>query len=283
MVLLSMVQLSPRVAGRVRGRTLVWACALAAAPAGLSAQDPELQAALFARGQGNVELEDHSLQIYRLPIAIELVNPRGAAPGWRLLLPVSIGAHDLTIQTPVGRVTERIETITVALGVEARFPAGRHWLIKPYAEVAVAENSSELHGALYSLGVRARAEIAGATTRRRFGAAARYSSPRDQRTQLRDYTSLEVGADYQRRFARGEKRSWFGGGYAIARVFPGFGAAGGDPAAQDRNVGLVGEAGFSLSTDPPLSLWRLRLPWLAFGYRTGDLTRGYRVSFAFPF
>ena len=43
------------------------------------------------------------------------------------------------------------------------------------------------------------------------------------------------------------------------------------------------EAGLSFSTDPVLRLWKVKLPWIALGYRWGDRQSGLRLNFTFPF
>jgi hypothetical protein len=39
----------------------------------------------------------------------------------------------------------------------------------------------------------------------------------------------------------------------------------------------------SFSTAPELTLLKLKLPWVALGYRFGDMFKGIRLSFSFPF
>ena len=39
----------------------------------------------------------------------------------------------------------------------------------------------------------------------------------------------------------------------------------------------------SFSTDPPLKLWLVELPWIGLGYRWGGPFSGLRLSLSFPF
>jgi hypothetical protein len=97
-----------------------------------------------------------------------------------------------------------------------------------------------------------------------------------------DYTTLEAGLDIQRRLGFA-----FGGGeasagiYGIGRWFPDLRIQG----AGDRvfDVTRVLEVGVSFSTAPELTLLKLKLPWVALGYRFGDMFKGIRLSFSFPF
>jgi len=96
------------------------------------------------------------------------------------------------------------------------------------------------------------------------------------------YSTVEFGADAQLPlgFSLGS-RSAHGGVYAILRHYTDleFEILTEGPIAIEWNY----EAGLSFSTDPVLRLWKVKLPWIALGYRWGDRQSGLRLNFTFPF
>ena len=72
-----------------------------------------------------------------------------------------------------------------------------------------------------------------------------------------------------------------GGAYLIMRHFSDldFELITNGPVSIDWNY----EAGISFSTDPPLKLWIVKMPWIGVGYRWGDRVKGVRLNFTFPF
>ena len=81
-------------------------------------------------------------------------------------------------------------------------------------------------------------------------------------------------------FDIGTRRA-LGGAYAIVRHFPGVEVE--RPSGEPLRLQRMYETGVSFSTDPVLRVWKVKLPWIALGYRFGDVFSGVRLSLSFPF
>ena len=168
-------------------------------------------------------------------------------------------------------------------GAEFLVRVGLSWVVKRFAEVGVGEDSvSETTQFLYSVGRRARAEFEPRPFDVMFGGALRYRNNTTSRAVTNWSSTIEVGADAQvpLGFSVGP-RAARGGLYAIMRHFTDleFEIITEGPIDIEWNY----EVGLSFSTDPALRLWKIKLPWIALGYRFGDRQSGVRLNFTFPF
>jgi hypothetical protein len=249
------------------------------------AQASEIEPLLLLLRQGGTEAgaSATSLQVYRLPLAATLLAVGDRHWGLDLTFPVSLGFYNLDTASSVGDVLARVSTVSVAPGVEFLVPVSRRWVIKPYGEVSLGMTTSgETTEVQYAAGVKARGDYESGPYHLAAGLGAHYASTRATRVDVGDYTTLEAGLDIQRRLGFA-----FGGGeasagiYGIGRWFPDLRIQG----AGDRvfDVTRVLEVGVSFSTAPELTLLKLKLPWVALGYRFGDMFKGIRLSFSFPF
>jgi len=259
------------------------ALALVAAPA--AAQDGDLDGLmLLPRDAGEIhDASATSFQIYRIPISFPIRRLEGNPWGLRITVPVSLGTSELQAATDVGDVVESIQSVAVIPGVELLVPVGERWVVKPFAEVGVGDDSrtGDTH-LLYAAGIRARGEYEARPFELMAGTAFRYRSPADTDVVKNWYSTVEAGLDAQLPlgFSVGS-RSARGGAYAILRHFSNleFELVTEGPFDVSWNY----EVGLSFSTEPALQVWKIKLPWIGLGYRFGDHTRGVRLSFAFPF
>ena len=251
-------------------------------PAG--AQNTELEPILFSlsKGGGGSSAGASSLQVFDVPLEVTVREPEGRPWGLRLKFPVSFGFYDLSAAT-VGDVLSRVQTVSVAPGLEFLVPVSRAWLLKPFAEAAFGTTmSGESTEVQYSAGVKARGEYGGGPWAFTVGLGAYYASPRATLVVVTDYTTLEAGLDARRLIGwRVAERDASAGVYAIGRWFPDLRltSAGGRVLPVER----VMEAGVRFSTAPEMAIWIIKFPWIAVGYRWGDMFQGYRISFDFPF
>jgi hypothetical protein len=227
------------------------------------------------------EIEASSIQVYRIPLGFTLRDLADERRwGLRLTLPVSFGFYEVTAATDLGDLVERLETITVSPGLELQVAAGSSWVFKPFGEVGVGSTTGGSTDVLYAAGLRSVGRYRLEPVRLTVGGAARYASERSSRSRLQDHTTFEVGADVQLPLgvALGGRET-LGGVYGIARFLPEV------EVAEDRllDLGQVYELGVSLSTEPELRVLGVRLPWIALGYRFGDVFSGVRISLSFPF
>jgi hypothetical protein len=266
-----------------RSLTLLVPALLVLATPPASAQELELQPLflILAEAEAATDVDASSLQVYRMPVSFTLRSFEQHRWGLKLRLPLSVGAHDLRASTDVGDFAERVETVSVAPGLELLLRTSDRWVVKPFAEVSLTDASSSTStGTLYSLGLRARGQYTLDRHVVTAGVAARYSSNRSSRVRIEDYTTVEAGADIQwplRRHFGGHRVRV--GGYAILRYFPDLDL----PSSLDQGAREVFELGVSFSTVPRVALWKLELPWIGIGYRHGGPFRGIRFNLSFPF
>lgn len=250
-----------------------------------AAQDGDLDGLmLLPRDVGAVQdASATSFQIYRIPISYPLRRLEDKRWGLRITLPVSLGSYELEAATDIGDVVESIQSVAVIPGVEFLLPAGERWVVKPFAEVGIGDDSrtGETH-LLYAAGVRARGEYDARPFAMMVGTAYKYRNGTTADVVENWYSTLEAGgaAQLPLGFSVGSREAR-GGGYAILRHFSEleFEVIADGPFDVSWNY----ELGLSFSTDPVLQLWKVKLPWIGIGYRFGDNTRGIRLSFAFPF
>jgi hypothetical protein len=275
-------------------RALTWrlvAAAVIVASAGASGAqeggDPEtdLVRVLYAAEYGvyGNDLEGSSLQIYRIPIAIKLRDEEERGWGLRLTMPVSLAGSELRAATDVGEIVERIDTITVYPGMEARLPIGERWLLRPYTEIgvitAVGDAGSE---EVFTFGAKWRVELGGHAVQWRLGGDTQLSVGSGRGGETNDFMVWELGGEASIPLGFEMWRNPADlAGYAIIRRFSGleFDLPGDDTASIERQW----ELGLTIGTEPRHEVWGIRLPRFGVGYRFGDGLPGWRIVFGFPF
>jgi len=249
-----------------------------------SAQDEDVDLLFLPRSEGEIQdAESQSVQIYRIPISFNIRRLENKPWGLRIYFPISLGSYELKALTDVDEFFTSIQSMAIVPGVEALLPLGDRWVIKPFAEVGVGDDSaSDKVNLLYAAGLRSRGLYQARPFDLMLGGAIKYRNSTTSEAVKNWYSSVEFGADAQvpLGFSLGSKKAK-GGGYAIARYFT------------DLDFELISEGpitirwnyevGLSFSTDPVLKLWIIKMPWIAIGYRFGDGARGVRVNFTFPF
>jgi hypothetical protein len=250
-----------------------------------TAQDGDLDGLmLLPRDVGEIrDASSQSFQIYRIPISYPIWSLEDKPWGLRITLPVSLGTYELEAATDIGDVVESIQSVAVVPGVEFLVAVGERWLLKPFAEVGVGDDSrtGETH-LLYAAGIRARGEYEARPFELMVGAAFKYRNGGSVDAVENWYSTVESGVDAQLPlgFSVGS-RAARGGGYAILRHFSNleFELVTEGPFDVSWNY----EVGLSFSMEPALQVWKIKLPWIGLGYRFGDHTRGIRLNLAFPF
>jgi hypothetical protein len=268
---------------RAAAASTVLALVLLATPA--PAQDGDLDGLLLVPSStGAVEdVSSKGFQVYRIPLSYPIRRLDEKPWGLRITFPVSFGTYELSAATDLGGVVESIQSIAVIPGVEFLVPIGERWVLKPFAEVGVGDDSrtGETH-LLYAAGVRARGEYEAGAVALMVGAAFRYRNAAGTDAVKNWYSTLESGLDAQTPlgFSIGSRQAR-GGGYLVLRHFTDleFEVLVDGPL----DVAWNYEVGISFSTEPVLRIWKIKLPWVGLGYRFGDRVRGVRLNLAFPF
>jgi hypothetical protein len=256
---------------------------LAAVVIGPSARAQELEPLLWVlqRSDHATDVETRTLDFYRIPIGYTIRSVEEHRWGLRLTMPVSVGAHNLSASTGVGDLHEKVETVSLVPGLELHLRGGERWLLKPFGELGATGftqgGDTEL---LYACGLAARGARRVGPVDLTLGIMARLVSARQDRAGIGDYSLVGFGADAQvpLGFAVGARRVR-GGLYGIGWFFPDLEL----PPAVENDVGRLWELGVSVSTEPAVTLWKIKLPWLGLGYRFGDVFEGIRINFSFPF
>jgi hypothetical protein len=265
------------------GVTLLLAGISSAAPSSAQVEDMGALAAALKDAEGIQDVEASAFQVYRIPISYPIRSLKKHPWGLRITFPVSLGSYRIEALSDIGDFVEGLESIAIIPGIEAQLPVGARWVIKPFGEVGFGATSSEGGTeVLWGAGVRTRGEYDPGRIRLMLGGSAMYKQPSTSRSTFDSYSKIEAGADAQLPlgFSLGSKRA-MGGVFGIYRQF------------FDLDLQRVGqepielkhqyEVGISFSTDPVIRLWKIKLPWIAVGYRWGDVFTGVRLYFGFPF
>ncbi len=250
-----------------------------------AAQDEGLDPLLFSLPEdGQIEdVESRSFQIYRIPLSYSVRDVEDRPWGLRITFPVSLSSSRIEAFTDVDEFVANLEAAAVIPGVEFVVPVSERWQVKPFAEVGVGRaDSGSGTEVLYAAGIRTRGDYRPGRFALTLGGAAAYKKPSTSRAEYDAYSRIEAGVDAQLPlgFSLGS-RTASGGVYGIVRRFSDLELAGlgQEPIVLHDQY----EVGLSFSTDPMLSLWKIKLPWIAVGYQFGDVFTGVRLYFSFPF
>jgi hypothetical protein len=260
---------------------LLWFLSVALPAAAQEVLDPLWRLPFDASGVSDIQAQ--SFQLYRIPIGFTVREADERVWGVEITLPVSLGGHEVSAATGVGDLVRRVGTYTVVPGVELHVPVGQHWMIKPFGEVGLTGSTAGGGAdALYGVGVRTRAGYDAGRVGLTLGGALEYKSGGDSRSLVRYFSTAAVAADAQLPVSlRIGGRAAHAGIFSIVRVFSDvkLRTIGRAPISINRQV----EAGLSFATDPPLKIWKVKLPWIGLAYRDGGALSGVVVYFAFPF
>jgi hypothetical protein len=263
---------------------LLFAIAIAAA-APAAAQDQALDPLLFSPHPSDSEqttsLQAHTLALYRLPLSVPLRPMTEQQWGIRLTFPVSLSSLRLNGVSDVGPFAKKLGIAAVVPGLELEIPLRPNVRMRPFAEVGFGKASGDtevLFGIGDDLMVEHRVGVAYLT----YGGSGMYRNSYTSGSEYDGHGTFEAGIDTQfpLGFSVGSKEAR-AGGYVIARKFVGLELVpeNQEPLALSHQY----EVGASFATTPVLSVWRLKLPWIAVGYHFGKTLSGVRIYTKFPF
>jgi hypothetical protein len=228
-------------------------------------------------------VEAQAVQLYRIPLALHLRTIEEHRLGLRLTFPISFSSVRLERATDIGRFVKRLGVAGIVPGIELDIPVGAPLRLRPFVEAGLGR-STEGGGmkVLYGAGVRARVVRPLPRLRLTFGGSAMYRKLAASGDRYDGHSTVEgaVDAQFPLGFAIGQKPAR-GGPYVIVRGFNGLDLKRG--VAEPFELTHQFEAGGSFSTEPDLRIWKVRLPWLGLGYRSGRVFSGLRFYMAFPF
>ena len=266
------------------GRTL--RCFLLLTLVAASGESQEVHYSYAHSGTGFFSLGGRSVQVARIPFAYRLREAENEQWGLKLRFPVSLGFHEFTIREGLDQpLKETVETIALAVGLEAEIPRRKSWRLKPYAEIGLGKRlSGNEEALLYRAGMRSVWRVPRERLDLRLGAALKFEGFELLDGDARDsYGVAEVGGEirWPAGFELRENPANLGA-YLIARRFlPEIELVprGSEPTVIENQT----ELGLTFGTEPSLSLWGLDAPRLGLAYRWGDGLSAYRLNFGFPF
>lgn len=259
------------------------------APAGAQTAVPELPGpnvlASNDVGFGGYEVSGRSVQVFRIPFSYSLRDSVDQQWGARLTFPVSFGFHDLRVaDVPGDEVREKLDTYTIAPGIELQVPLRNEWMLKPYGEVGSTRDlDSDENVLLYSLGLSARRDFARRSWTMAFGSAVEYSATKNNPFEGSELPTVEVGLEGRHSvgFRVGGNPADIGM-FAIVRRFL-TDLEFRRPDLPNLKIDDQYEVGLTFGTEPQPTLWGMALPRIGVSYRFGDGFEALRINFGFPF
>jgi hypothetical protein len=109
-------------------------------------------------GSGWYKVGKREVAVIEAPFFIRQHDAEGLRPGFRWLLPVSLGFHDFDGDVPE---SDEVATVSFVPGIELEFPVAYGWLLRPYLQVGYGFDIDSSEGAtVYAGGIRARKQLA---------------------------------------------------------------------------------------------------------------------------
>ncbi|MBS1200139.1 MAG: hypothetical protein H6R27_817 [Proteobacteria bacterium] len=239
-------------------------------------------------GSGVYAVNGRTLQIYRLPVSWRLSEPADGRPGIRLRLPVTIGLYDFEPRDMIDSgIPERLDTLSVAGGIELDFELGGDWHLLPYVEAGRAwEAASATDATLYSAALHLHREWERGDQLRRLYTGIVYAGvDLDGSLGTADLLKVEAGAESRRPLGfdlAGEQAD--SGVYLLAEWYPDQPEQPVVRSAEGSNdLPFQVEIGVTLGTTEPVRVWGLPLPRVGLAYRFGEGLSVYRLVFGAPF
>lgn len=233
-------------------------------------------------GSGIYTIGGQSVQLYRIPITIELTEDKAARTRYYAQLPVTFGFYGFTPTDVLhGTVPNSLDTVSALAGIEARHAIDAKWrylqLVAIGYTVAAGHSDRKLLGSQSALERVAPLDAWRVRWRNEVLAAVSAGGPLSSDKVLR----LLEGVEFDR------PQSWnvFGrqaaiGTYGVLRWYGG-GAA---PFATHGAAGrLEAEAGVTFGTAEPVRVVGLPLPRLSLGYRRAAALNIFFLGFGTPF
>jgi len=233
-------------------------------------------------GTGFYDIGGRSVFIATFTPAWEVREASSVQSGTRLILPLSAGSFNFVPDDAIeGHLPDRIDTFSIAPGVELDFLLHKDWLFTPWVRAGASFAGGTSDGFVYGAGARLIRDITsgdrGITQLHDLMLVnVSYRNLPDDSflrlrnaVDLRQRTSLRLGAEHQ----------LLAGLYGILDVIP-------DPPAAPAGVkpsSLQLELGFTLNADPRPQLRWLNWPRLGIGYRFAGDFSGWRIVIGAPF
>ncbi|MDY6943841.1 MAG: hypothetical protein SVU69_12625 [Pseudomonadota bacterium] len=237
-------------------------------------------------GTGIYSVAGRAVQVYRLPIAVNLREETPDRLGYKLRLPLTLGFFDFKAEDLIDEgLPDDVATVTFVPGLEAVYTALPGWEIKPFVDFGLARNLSGGEDAyLYGLGARHQYRFRWRRQDWTYGNALYFAGNRGVDSGAVDnFGAFETGLAWDLPwYVRVGKRRWAANVYLANYVYLGdleLVRTSLDPVTVD----TLWEVGTTIGTRRVLRLWFIDMPRVGIGVRFGDDFSALRIVLGMPF
>ncbi len=267
-------------------RTLVVLAAILSFATPTFAQDdgnPIFHPFAFGFTGGDSATPDTEVYDLRIPASFKIFTADDDDWGLRLRFVVYAGVYNFTVEDAID-FDYKFQSLAATPGVEFLIPAGKGWILKPFAEIGYGRDfDNDLGYGVWSVGMRTIATWPVKKWDLSFGTKVDYLSTFTSTDAVAsDFGEIRLGFD-----ARHPLPFTIGGnqanlsGYYIRRQY--IDAIIGRDESEPLEIQHTNEVGFTFGTTPKVKLWFIPLPRFGLGYRFGPHVKGIRLNFGFPF
>jgi len=235
-------------------------------------------------GSGVYSVAGRTVQVYRLPFSYSARDENERGWGLVVTFPVTLGFYDFRASDVIEEgIPDDLETASLVPGVEFRLPAGKRWLLKPYARAGVVTESSDSANAyVFGVGLRSIADFPAKGFGLAWGNGLDYSRVAPSGTGDDDLLSFETSLEARHALGLAVRRHELDYGLygALSLYFD-------DPQFplredSDGSVDDQYEIGFTFGAKEPARIWKIPVPRVGFGYRFGDEISAVRFVIGTP-
>jgi hypothetical protein len=235
-------------------------------------------------GTGKYRAGERSVTVLRVPAAWSLPEREDREWSARILLPLTLGAVDFGFDDILEEPLDSVSLVTFTPGVEFLLPAGKGWLLRPFATFG---GGAEFDGGdrawIYSAGISATRPLGCERWRCTLGLALTWAGYRSSGSGQDSMSSLAGGFDFVAPIGpHWAGRTWQPGVFVIYRNYLTdmdfiFDPQGLDPLSEEWELGL------SLTAAKGFSIFGYRFERFGLSYRRADGLKGLHLVSRFPF
>jgi hypothetical protein len=257
--------------------------AIAAPVFGQDTGAPTFHPFAFGFGDGDSAAPDTKVYDLRIPASFKVFTADDDDWGLRLRLVVYAGVYQFTLEEAID-FDYSFSSLAATPGVEFLVPAGRGWILKPFAEVGYGRDfDNDFDFGLWSVGIRTIATWPVQEWALSFGTKVQYLSTFTATEAVdSDFGEIRLGFDARHPlpFTVGGNQGDISGYFIRRQWVDAFISRG---LEEPLEIRYTNEVGFTFGTTPRVRLWFVKLPRVGLGYRFGPNVKGIRLNFGFPF
>jgi hypothetical protein len=280
---------------RIGYRSILCASLLCMAPSArgqLDAPPDELAGVSYiyaaVMGTGTYKIQDRRISMLRVPLAWSLRDLTAEQWGIKLHVPVVLGYDALAYPDWLSRFLEDdLVTLTVLPGLEMKRQLGKHWVLKPFANLGAGYDFTRKETiSMGMLGIRGLATWSYEDqSELRVGTSYRYAYEYQiQAERFADFTMFEGGVDYRRdtHLNLFDRDVNAGVDYRFQLFLPAW-RFDDLPPEERAQLGLIHEIGVSTGFQRSFHPLGIPISRIRLGYKFGDGIEGWTLGTEFPF